>query len=234
MAVDESSRTAEGGEGMFGRRKTRAERMRHDAREMAMRGLERGRHRAEALRESLPEAAELISDLRDQAEPVLKAAREQAAGTPLAQKKKSRSKKPLIFIALAVAGAVVAYLIWSKRDHEPAYLMEEPDVPDTSPADAPSGSGNGSTPDADPSPGVNGVPERASAYMAGEPARPTQAGSASPSVPSTPTSSQESTSQPSTFGYQPRAQVAAWDLPPSSIPPMRSTSTFGRALDGGA
>src|SRR5690606_24431860 len=90
-----------------------------------------------------------------------------------------------------------------------------------------------------PSAPVNGedVPERASAQMAGEPAAPTQAGSSAMTTPAndststTPTSTTPSATTPGattssapssapSFGYQPRAQVAAWDLPPSSIPPM--------------
>src|SRR5690606_3345233 len=94
--------------------------------------------RAAALSEQLPEPAEVIADLREQAEPMLKAAREQAEKKlPLNQampKKKSRSKKPFVLIALLVVGAGVAYLLLWKRDQEPAYLMQEPDSPDYSPA----------------------------------------------------------------------------------------------------
>lgn len=273
---------------MFGRRTSRADRVRHDARSMAMRGLERGRHRAEALRDAMPEGGHLISDLRDQvsdlrdqAEPVLKAARDKAEKTPITPQKKSRSKKPFVLIALAVVGAVIAYVILSRRGHEPAYLSEEPDEPDTSPAEPPTygATRNGWTSEGSPTgepttANGEGVPERASAYMAGQPAQPTQASSAAgatddgsgtqPSTSSTSgdeaseqrsatsqssgqqtsgvgqssgmpsaspvspsQSSTQSGSQPSSapsFGYQPRAQVAAWDLPPSSIPPMRGPS----------
>lgn len=232
-----------GGEDMFGRKATRADRIRHDARKLA----KRGKHRAETLREALPEPAELISELKDRAEPVIEAAKEQAEKAPMQKRKKSRSKKPLLFIALAVIGAVVAYLILSRRDHEPAYLREEPDEPPAWPADqptvetpaddrapeAPTGGTPSEARDASASQ-VNGAetPERVSAYMAGEPAQPTQAASASPQTPgahtpsasstwsSSPSSSPAPESSPS-YGYQPRSQVAAWDLPPSSIPPMR-------------
>ncbi|MGE3961466.1 MAG: hypothetical protein AB7F65_07290 [Dehalococcoidia bacterium] len=210
---------------------------------MAHRGLKRGRDRAEALRDALPEAADLIAELREelreQAEPVIRAAREQVEKTPVAPKKKSRSKKPFLFVALALVGAAVAYVLLSKRDKEPAYLRQEPKAPDASPAPAPSGSSrgdNGSSPGDAPVPSpepVNGedVPERASAFMAGQPAQPTQAGSssiqssASGSTESEPRASYRPEPQapvgPASVGYQPRAQVAAWDLPPSSVPPMR-------------
>src|SRR3546814_636317 len=161
---------------MFGRKPSRAERARHDARSFALRGLERGRHRAEALREALPEAGEVLADLREQAEPVLKAALERADQVPVKQRKQSRSKKPLLFIALAIVGAVVAYLFFAKRDKDPAYLMREPDAPEGSPAEraTPNTSANGWSPGGAPADApstlpVNGeeVPERVSAYMAG-------------------------------------------------------------------
>lgn len=239
---------------MFGRRPSRAERVRHDARSIAQRGLERGRHRAEALRDALPEPGDVMTELREQAEPVLKAAREQAEPAlksareqaepmlkaareqaekaPIPQRKQSRSKKPFLLLGLLVIGAVVAYLIFSRRDQEPAYLMEEPDEPQDSPAQQPSPgmSQNGSAPDSTPSgmpSTVNGedVPERASAQMASEPAQPTQASSSAPAPASNPYASTNAPgSGPNSMSYQPRAQVAAWDLPPSSIPPMRGGS----------
>lgn len=237
---------------MFGR-KSSAERARHDTRSAAMRGLERGKHRAEALRESLPEADEVLATLREQAEtlreqaePVLKAAREQvekSAGTP----KKKRSKKPFLFIGLAVVGAVLAYLFFAKRDKEPAYLMDEPESPDVAPAQPSPGasSGNGYSPSNSPSgtpANDEDVPERASAFMAQQPAQPTQAGSAqqtgTPRQAGTPqqtstmagaSSTPASATQPangqaageSSYRSEPNAQVAAWDLPSSSVPPMR-------------
>ena len=247
---------------MFGRRQSRADRVRHDARSLAQRGIERGRHRAEALRDALPEPLDIIADLREQAEPVIRAAREQVDRAP-APPKKSRSKKPLLVIALAVVGAVVAYLLFSKRDNEPAYLVHEPDAPDESPAEPSSPGGvseNGSSPDASPgqpSSPVNGeeAPERASAFMASQLAQPTQASSSSmstsprepqatafqalePHVAEPPVAEprlaeprgSEAPSPVASAGmaYEPRAQVAAWDLPPSSVPPMRGGSAYSR------
>lgn len=237
---------------MFGRRQSRADRVRHDARSLAQRGIERGRHSAEALRDALPEPSDVIADLREQAEPVIRAAREQVDRAP-APPKKSRSKKPLLVIALAVVGAVVAYLLFSKRDNEPAYLVHEPDAPDESPAEPSSPGGmsqNGSSPDASPSQPsapVNGeeAPERASAFMASQLAQPTQASSSSMPASAMPASSPEpqatafqaaeprtpespSQATPAGMAYEPRAQVAAWDLPPSSVPPMRGGSSFSR------
>ncbi len=223
---------------MFGRRQSRADRVRHDARSLAQRGIERGRHRAEALRETLPEPAELISDLRQQAEPVIRAAREQVEKAP-ATRKKSRSKKPLLLLALAVAGAVIAYFFFTRRDHEPAYLKYEPKSPDESPAEpsTPGGvSQNGPSPDVSPNQPpapTNGtdVPERVSAFMASQPAQPTQASSSA--MPATSPEPQATTFraaepqspvEPTGVRYAPRAQVAAWDLPPSSVPPMRGGS----------
>ena len=228
---------------MFGRRQSRTDRVRHDARSLAQRGIERGKHRAEALRDALPEPSDVISDLREQAEPVLRAAREQVDKAPAAPKKKSRSKKPLFFVALAVVGAVVAYLVFSKRGNEPAYLTHEPDEPGESPAEPSSPGGvsqNGSSPDAtpsQPSSPVNGeaAPERASAFMASQPAQPTQASSSSmpgssPEAQATTFHAPEPQSPvtPAGVGYEPRAQVAAWDLPPSSVPPMRGGSGYAR------
>lgn len=226
---------------MFGRRRSRTERMSQDARHAAKQGLERAKHRAAALSEQLPEPGEVIADLREQAEPVLKAAREQAEKKlPIGQavpKKKSRSKKPFVLVTLLIVGAVVAYLLLSKRDQEPAYLMEEPDEPDYSPA-TPSPEGmnhNGSGPSDSPAPSqpsapVNheDVPERASALMAAEPAAPTQAASSAigAGTPSNSTSASTTPSASPSFGYQPRAQVAAWDLPPSSVPPMQGRASL--------
>ncbi len=219
---------------MFRQPTSRADRARHEARSLAKRGLARGRHSAEtlresaeALREALPEAGAVLADLREQAEPVLRAAREQAEKTPLPQRKRSRSKKPFVFVAFAVIGAVIAYILYAKRDDEPAYLMHEPDAPDASPADppAPAAGLNGSAPTDTPAtpataPTAHGdvdVPERVSASMAAGLAQPTQASSSA--FAGLPRASVEAPSFAP--AYEPRSQVAAWDLPPSSVPPMR-------------
>lgn len=177
------------------------------------------------------QAEPMVKAAREQAEPVLKAAREQADKASIPQRKKqSRSKKPIFLLGFLIVGAVVAYLIFSRRDQEPAYLMEEPDEPQDSPAQQPSPgeSQNGSAPDGS-SPNTpssingEGVPERVSAQITSEPAQPTQASSSAPGVnPYAPTNASAFT--PASMTYQPRAQVAAWDLPPSSIPPMRGGS----------
>lgn len=182
----------------------------------------------------LRERAEpVLKAAREQAEPVLEAAREQVEKAQVPQRKRSRSKKPFFLLGLVVIGAVVAYLIFSRRDQEPAYLMEEPDEPQDSPAQQPSPgmSQNGSSPEGAPSGSpaapINGegVPERASAQMASEPAQPTQASSSAPAPASNPYASTSAPGfGPASTSYQPRAQVAAWDLPPSSIPPMRGGS----------
>jgi|GEM_PF-2813831 len=186
------------------------------------------------LREQAEPALKLAREqARQQAEPMLKAARERAEKASIPQRKQSRSKRPFLLLGLVMIGAVVAYLIFSRRDQEPAYLMEEPDEPQDSPAQQPSPgmSQNGGSPDSAPSgtPSTingEGVPERASAQMAAEPAQPTQASSSAPAPASNPYASTNAPGfGPASTSYQPRAQVAAWDLPPSSIPPMRGGST---------
>jgi len=221
---------------MFGQRQSRADRVRHEAQSIATRSLARGRHRAEALRDALPEAGDVLAELREQAEPVLRAAREQAEKAPLPQRKRSRSKKPFVFLALLALGAVIAYILFSKRDEDPAYLMHEPDAPDASPVDPPSPGAtvNGSTPT--DSPAVSSVtsddeidvPERVSAYMAGEPAQPSPTTQPSaPAMTSVPRATSDASAfGPSSFSYSPHAQVAAWDLPSSSIPPMRGQTSL--------
>ena len=219
---------------MFRQPRSRADRARHEAHSLARRGLASGRQRAESLREgaealrdSLPEAGSVLADLRDQAEPVLRAAREQAERAPLPQRKRSRSKKPFIFAAVAVLGAVIAYILFAKRGEEPAFLVDEPDAPRVSPADPPSPAAtvNGSAPESTPAPTAvddTDVPERASASMAAGLAQPAQASSSA--FAGLPRASVDTPSF--TPAYQPRAQVAAWDLPPSSIPPMRGQASL--------
>ncbi len=261
---------------MFRHRQSRTDRVRHEALQLASRGLARGRHSAEALREALPEAGDVLAELRHQAEPVLaatreqaepalkaareqaepvlkaareqaepalKAAREQVEKAPV-QRKRSRSKKPFVLLALVVVGAVIAYLLLAKRDQDPAYLMQEPDAPDESPAvpPTPDASVNGSSSSDDPSvstptgstedPATEDVdvPERVSAFMAGEPAQPSP--TSSPGLTSTPSngtpraSADAPRSGTASASYAPGAQVAAWDLPSSSIPPMRGQTSL--------
>ncbi len=121
-------------------RKSKQQRMQKRARKQMRQGrhaigqlVGRGRHRAEALRESLPAADDVIHDLRDQAQPMMDRAME-ATG----RKKQRRSRKPFLLVGFLVIVGVVAYIFFSRRDQEPAYLMTEPDRPDTEPATGPS------------------------------------------------------------------------------------------------
>ncbi len=160
------------------------------ARRLAGRLMDRGKHRAEAIRDSLPEPEEVMNDLREQAQPVVERARERAMQA--SGRKRSRSKKPLLLIALlAVAAGVAAYLLFIRRDQEPAYLMTEPDRPDVEPASpAPSGSSP-----ADDSPRPNETPDWRS------PSQPAPAGY--------PASEQQPVSAPvGTLGHHPVAPPA--------------------------
>lgn len=115
----------------------------HDARHALGRMAGRGKHRAEVLRDSLPAADDLVHDLRDQAQPVVDRARKNAlkAAEQATGRKRSRSKKPFLLVGFLVLAGVVAYIFFSRRDQEPAYLVSEPDRPDIEPATGPSSSG---------------------------------------------------------------------------------------------
>lgn len=153
----------------------------------------RKRHRVEAVRESLPQALdEALGELKTQAQPVVDRA---------LRRKQRRSKKPLALLLLLAAGAVVAYLLWNRRDQEPAYLAGTPDEPDA-------------TPDASPSPDDGGhamIPGRPDVNTGTIP-------SAIPSVPrpvAMPSYEAPVTPEPATSSApQMRASGAAsWDLP---------------------
>ncbi|MEX1022518.1 MAG: hypothetical protein WD058_05160 [Dehalococcoidia bacterium] len=195
--------------------------MRHQAGSQARALAERGMHRAEALRhslsdslgDSLPDAQDRLHDLREQAQPVLDRARERAMDMAVERglrRKRSRSKKPLLLVALlAIAGGVAAYIYFSRRDEEPAYLVHEPDAPDAEPAGptSPGGStsdrgpsGNGWGGDPSPSPST---PQREMAGALGghHPTPPPAPQAANPSVPF------------ASAGSTPAGRTAAWDLP---------------------
>jgi hypothetical protein len=110
-----------------------------------------GRRRAESLRGSVPdvtmedarhaveELREHVEDLREQVEPLVgRALREQVE--PLVdralRRKRSRRGPAYLLVGLlaAVAVAAVAYLLWKRDDEQPAYLVDEPERPDITPA----------------------------------------------------------------------------------------------------
>ena len=201
---------------MFRLPASRKSRFSRDARALAGRGL----HRAEELRESLPEAADVLSDLREQAQPVVEAAREQAGR--VRHRGRNRSRKPMILAVLIAVGVAVAYLLFSRRDKEPAFLMPAPQTPAAPAADdlGPGGTDPGGA--QEPSaPVVDEAAERPT-YRAPEPV-------VAPTAQATPASPAQATEAIShgTFrpdsngaygGPQPRAQ-AEWDLPSHGNPP---------------
>lgn len=208
---------------MLGFPRSQRKRVERETRTLA----ERGRERADRLREALPEAGEFLDDLREQAEPMVKAAREQAEpmvkaardrAEPMVQaareraeqarpRKRRRSKRPLVIIGLVALAALVAFLIFRKRDEEPAYLMSEPERPDMSPAH--------------PTP-TGGAGDGAWSDPGDRPAEPTGEPAASGFA------SRSSAAQPPAFGvpraasdaaHQPASRdAAAWDLPPMRAP----------------
>jgi len=123
----------------------------------ARKAADRGLHRAESLRESLPEAHEVrdaidgaLEELRDQAMPMLQKAQPMVEkAQPMVQKalgrKRRRSRKPLLLLVLLAAGAAVAYFLWNRRDEEPAYLAKDPDQPNVTPDASPSPGGDHAT-----------------------------------------------------------------------------------------
>jgi hypothetical protein len=121
----------------------RVKKLQKDARKL----VGRGRHRAEALREVLPEPATLVAEIRGQALPAVEAAREQAerareqAERVRRRRNRRRPSGVIVVAALIALGAVVAYLLFARRDMEPAYLASSPDEPDTAPAGDPGPSG---------------------------------------------------------------------------------------------
>lgn len=201
----------------------------------------RGRDRADSLRDSLPDPQDLMDDLRDQAQPVMERTRKSAteAVNRATGRKPARSKKPFALLALLLVAGVVAYVIFNRRDNEPAKLVVKPEQPDLQPASGPSS----------PAP-VNGAPSSSGpmspSSTPGSPvASPSSAATANAggatSVPSTAgaSASMESVSPPSTLAAPPARgplsasptlgrtdvgpspRMAAWDLPMGVTPPSR-------------
>ena len=108
---------------MFRLRPSRTKRLRHEARALSDRGL----HRAEDLREALPEPSDLLSDLRGQSLPVVEAAREQA--DRVRHRRQGSARKSLLIAAFVALAAVIAYALFSRRDKEPAFLVRTPEDP---------------------------------------------------------------------------------------------------------
>ena len=184
--------------------------LRRDARRDARALADRGLHRAEELRDALPEPSELLSELRGQAQPVVEAAREQANRV---RPHRRRSRKPIVIAAVLALGALVAFVILSRRDKEPAILMQAPEPPLAPPTDepGPDATDEPSAP-SDASTTTNGVGYRSSEPVVAPTAQSTA------STPATSTGTTYGSDRPSTNGsyggVQPRAQ-AAWDLPSS-------------------
>lgn len=113
-----------------------------DARQLE-RAVERARSRIESIAETVSNetVGEILEDLRHEAAPI--AARavpilERAAERATGRRRKSRKPKIALIAAgvVAVAG-LVAYILWQRRDEEPAYLTQTPDRPDLTPAHTP-------------------------------------------------------------------------------------------------
>ncbi|MGE3856320.1 MAG: hypothetical protein AB7G21_05135 [Dehalococcoidia bacterium] len=113
-----------------------------DARQLE-RAVERARSRIESIAETVSNetVGEILEDLRHEAAPI--AARavpilERAAERATGRRRKSRKPKIALIAAgvVAVAG-LVAYILWQRRDEEPAYLTQTPDRPDLTPAQTP-------------------------------------------------------------------------------------------------
>lgn len=152
---------------LFTRNRSRSQRIRDAARgadrrsfaRLLRRGRSRAEHVAEDLAERIPEMTEdLLGDLGDRVEAWQKEAAPfvESVAERVPRRRRSRKKTALRLvagIAFALAVAAVAYLIWQRRDTEPAFLVEEPDEPLTTPDEsAPSadGSPNGDDPAVQP------------------------------------------------------------------------------------
>jgi len=178
-----------------------------------------GRHRADSLRDSLPDPQDLMDDLRDQAQPVMERTRKSAtqAVNRATGRKPARSKKPFALVALLLIAGVVAYVIFNRRDKEPAKLVAEPDQPDLQPASGPSSS---------PSTPVNGSPSTGGSPMSpsGSPVATPSGVGASASMGSTTPSAGRPIGASPTLGrtdVRPSPRMAAWDLPATATPPSR-------------
>lgn len=111
------------------------------------RAVERGRERMESIADSISHELTqenmnaLIEGLRHEAAPMVERAMpmigqavERATGR---KKRRARSKLPFIVAAVIAIAGIVAYLLWPRRDEQPAYLMHAPDDPDIKPVSMP-------------------------------------------------------------------------------------------------
>lgn len=97
------------------------------------RTLSRGRRRASALAETIVDdaVADLVQGIEHATAPLI----ERATGRSRRRQHRGRT---LALAACALAlGAGVAYLLWRRRDQQPAYLVEEPERPHVAPAGSP-------------------------------------------------------------------------------------------------
>jgi hypothetical protein len=169
---------------------------------------ERGRKRAERLVHQLPDLREeilagVVQDVRRQAEPVVDRALRQAEplveqamrqAAPLVERATGRKRRArrrgavgLALIALLAGFALAGYILWQRRDKEPARLVSEPDEPSRTPASSPSPASSGpSGPDAAREPSQ--APERTHAAMHREPAAARPSAQGAPGVPAFPAS----------------------------------------------
>lgn len=127
-----------------------------DARRWWRKGRERAEEIAEHLQEeTIPalthEVSDRVDSLRSEAAPLVKSFSEQV---PQRRSRKARAFRLFLGLAAVATVAVVAYIVWQRRDQEPAYLVQEPDEPMS-----PEASGPGGSPAAQASP--NGQPSDA-------------------------------------------------------------------------
>jgi len=98
--------------------------------ERGLRSLRSGRRRAGEL---LEDAVPAVERGRERAEEL---AREAAANVPRRERKRRRGRGLLALLLLTVAG-VALYLLWQRKDREPARLTFDPPGPDVAPPPAP-------------------------------------------------------------------------------------------------
>ena len=117
-----------------------------DARQIE-RAVERGRERMESIADSISHELTqdnmnaLIEGLRQEAVPMVERAMpmielavERATGR---KKRRARSKMPFVVAAVVAVAGILAYLLWQRRDEQPAYLLHTPDDPDIKPVSMP-------------------------------------------------------------------------------------------------
>jgi hypothetical protein len=109
----------------------------------------RGRKRAEAFVDSLPDAAELrenltqdrvneiVRDVRRQAEPLV----ERATGRRRRSRRRGTIGLAIALVMLTVA--IVGFVLWQRREKEPATLIEAPQQPRSTPGNSPEPSSSG-------------------------------------------------------------------------------------------